>query len=364
MAKAKTNTEINGKKYYRITRTIDGKRKQFYGTSKSDAEYKYKEYFEEYVRNKNARRVVSDNATFGFRAKEYIENVIDQSDRYSKGTKENLKMAYRCHVSGSSLDGMLLMDIRPSDVQRFYNELDVTKPVMSLVNRFTGSFCKWLMRNEYASDFMSGVEIPRKPENKKHESIVVWEEDEITCIMDACRKAQKTFRLAFMPILMIYTGMRIGEVLSLRYSDFSDYSVIIQRQYTSSEIKKPKYGSGRVIPLHEEVISAFKEHKKWHEEEMKERGYKSEYVFTTKDGKLYASTNVRLSLKRFYKRIGVPYKEPHTYRRTFCSMLCKSGVPIQIASELMGHKDISVTAAFYTAISGEEKQNAINQLKL
>ena len=40
----KTNSEINGKKYYRLRRTIDGKQKSFYGSSKTDAERKLKEY--------------------------------------------------------------------------------------------------------------------------------------------------------------------------------------------------------------------------------------------------------------------------------------------------------------------------------
>ena len=51
----KKNTEINGQEYFRITRTIghkmvDGKKvpvkKQFYGSSKGDAEKKYKAFLE------------------------------------------------------------------------------------------------------------------------------------------------------------------------------------------------------------------------------------------------------------------------------------------------------------------------------
>ena len=363
MAKAKTNTEINGKKYYRITRTIDGKRKQFYGTSKSDAEYKYREYFEEYTRNRNARRIASDNSTFHDRANEFIEDVIIPSNRYATSTKNNFSVSYRCHVKGSDLDGMRLNDIRPSDVQRFYNELNVSKQNMLLVSRFMKVFCKWLMRNDYASDFISGVEMPKKPDHKRSDDIVVWSNEEVNRILDGCRKEQKTFRMAFMPVLMIYTGMRIGEVLSLRYSDITDGAVSVKRQYTNYEIKEPKYDSNRAIPLHPDVVSALQVHREWHEDEMKKRGYETQYVFTTRDGNLQSPPNVRLALRRFYQRIGVPYKEPHTYRRTFCTMLCKSGVPIQTASELMGHKDISVTAAFYTAISGKEKENAINKLK-
>lgn len=111
------------------------------------------------------------------------------------------------------------------------------------------------------------------------------------------------------------------------------------------------------------MLEGLARHSKWHIEEMKRNGYETEYVFTTASGKLYDPHNVRKALERFYKRIGVEYKEPHTYRRTFCTMLCRSGVPIQTASELMGHKNISVTAKFYANISNEEKADAINKLK-
>ena len=363
MAKAKTNTTINGQDYYRMTRTIDGRRKQFYGTSKHDAERKYKEYLEEYLRDKREKKLNADNALFRDRANEYIQDVLMHSQRYASSTKEKYEEAYRCHIKGSSLDSMRIWDIRPSDVQRFYNNLDVSKQTMQNVNKFMSGFCKWLVRNDYAADFLSAVEMPVKPSNKKSDAVVIWTDDEMKRIVDACRKPQKPFRLAFMPILMIYTGLRIGEALSLCYSDFSNSILTVNSQYTHGEVKVPKYGSSRSIPVHKDVLEALARHGKWHTEEMKKNDYTTEYIFTTASGKLYDPHNVRKALERFYKRIDVPYKETHTYRRTFCTMLCKSGVPIQTASELMGHKNISVTAKFYANISNNEKADAIDRLR-
>ena len=69
-----TNTNINGKEYFRIRRTIDGEIKNFYGSSKGDAERKYKEYLEELAEKKHVRATELDSATFSFRAEEYIQN--------------------------------------------------------------------------------------------------------------------------------------------------------------------------------------------------------------------------------------------------------------------------------------------------
>ena len=362
MATKKTNTEINGRSYYRMTRSIDGRKKQFYGRSKGEAERKYREYLEQYLREQQTIAERNDKASFAERANEYIKDVLAHSQRYANSTKDKYEEAYRCHIKGSDLDKMRVRDIKPYDVQKFYNSLDVSKQTIQNVSKFMNGFCRWLMLNGFADDFISAVELPKKPDNKKSETIVVWSDEEVRCIIDGCTRLSLAFRPWFMPILMIYTGFRLCEVLSLKYTDFEDGMLTVRRQYTHGEIKEPKYGSSRSIPIHDEVQAALKKHMMWHTLEMKKNGYSSPYLFTTSTGHLYHPSNIRTALRRFYKRIGIEYKETHTYRRTFCTRLCKAGVPIQTASELMGHKNIAVTARFYASISDQEKISAISKL--
>lgn len=363
MANTKTNISINGKKYYRISRTVDGKRKYFYGKSKGEAEKKYMDYVEKHLTEKLEQKEYADKALFSDRADQYINDVLSHSQRYANSTKDKYQEAYRCHIKGSPLDKMRVMDVRPSDVQKFYNNLDVSKQTMQNVNKFMSAFCKWLMLNGYAVDFVSAVEIPVKQDNKKSEEIVTWTDEDVQCIIGACSKRPNGFRACFMPLVMIYTGLRLGEVLALKYSDFEDDVLNVRRQYTHGEVKEPKYKSFRSIPLHDDLKKAFRDHLVWHTHEMRKNKYKTDFVFTTSSGKLYNPHNIRRALERFYKRIGVPYKETHTYRRTFCTRLCKAGVPIQTASDLMGHKNISVTAKFYASIGQKEKESAISKLK-
>lgn len=362
MAKGETNTNINGKDYYRLTRVINGKKKQFYGTSKGNAESKYREYLEQLAGLKRSEQIFKDNSKLSDRAKEYIENVLRPSSRYAEGTKQKYEEAYRCHIKGTSFDDMAVQRIKASDVQNFYNGLKVSKQTMQNIQKFMKGFVRWLCLNDYAEDFLSAVEIPKKPDNKRHENIVVWSDEDIKTIADACVEPCVPFRASFMPLVLIYTGVRLGEALSLRYSDFADGFVNISRQYNLGEIKPPKYNSARQIPLHPVLQDALQKHMLWHTLEMKKNGYQTDYVFTTDSGRLYDPSNIRTALKRFYKRIGVEYKHPHAYRSTFCTQLCKSGVPIQTASVLMGHKNITVTAKFYTGIDGDTKVEAINKL--
>ena len=61
-------------------------------------------------------------------------------------------------------------------------------------------------------------------------------------------------------------------------------------------------------------------------------------------------------------RHGVEEKNIHAYRHTFGTNLCRQGVPIQTASKLLGHDDISTTAKYYVNVSDEEKARAIEKL--
>jgi len=358
----KTNTRINGKDYFRISRTIDGKRKYFYGTSKGNAEQKYREYIEEQARLKNQKKSEYDTATFHDRARQFILDALMVSQRYAEGTKARYESAYRCHIESSRLDKMRIGDVKPSDVQKFYNALDVSQQTLKTIHKFMSAFNKWLMRNSYAEDFLSAVELPKKKESKQHNGIVTWSEEEVDNILSSVGSSS-SFRLAFLVYVLLYTGARISEALGLRYADIEDNTIHIQRQYYLHEIKPPKYNSVRDVPAHEKILSVLDDHKAWHEKEMQKNHYNTDYIFTTSNGKLYSASSIRKQLVKFCADHNIPYKHIHAYRATFCTQMCRCGVPLEVTSALMGHKNLEVTAAHYALVKKDTKEFAIASLK-
>ena len=369
----KTNTEINGTKYYRITRTIgheiiDGKKmpikKQFYGLSKTAALKKYYEWKEEQLRIEYEKTAYI-RSTFGELAKEYVDNVLSVSSKYAKGTIVRYKSSYNTYVKDSFLSDMMIGDVQASTIQKFYNELDVSEAGLKSINKFMSGFYKWMLRNGYSDNVLLAVELPKKDPNKRKNDILIWEDDEIEAILKALDDAvglSAPHRQYFLVFVLLYTGMRISEALSLRYSDIRDDVIYVDRQYYMGEMKPPKYGSKRQIPMHEELKRAFQIHKAWHEQEMVSNGYETDYVFTTSSGQLYHVSSVHKALMRFYKKIGVPYKSMHTYRATFCTQLCRCGVPLEVASKLLGHKSMEVTAKHYALVRQETQRDAISKL--
>ena len=364
----KTNISINGKEYYRITRTVghritDGKKvpvkKQFYGKSKGDAEKQYKAYIEEQARLKFDRQYALDNSTLHERAADYIESTLKTSSRLATGTKLRYQSSYAVHIEGTWLDDMIVKDIHASDIQRFYNEADVTMSTLRQINRFMSGFYKWMVRNEYAYDVIAAIELPMKPERRLKEDIVIWDDeawDRLTC-------SKFDFRHDFLIKMLSYTGMRIGEALGLKYSDIQDDVIHIARQYQEGELKDPKAKSKRDIPLHPKLITGLEEHRREHEAEMKRRHYQTDFVFTTPYGTLYDYSNLRNVFYKFYDKEGFERNGFHVYRSTFCTKLCEAGVPIEVASKLLGHKSLEVTAAHYALVRKEKKADAIALLK-
>lgn len=352
----KKNISINGNEYYKITRTIGYKyvngekvaiKKQFYGTSKANAQKKYENWKEEQLLQKQEEVILNRTRTFNDAVEYYCENILAVKSSYSVGTRELYMRAYRTYIKNSALTAMLLCNIKAEHLQMFYNRLDVSKSTLATIHKFMRGFYKWACSMDYCDNVLNSVIIPEKKIVKKQEKIIVWEDDEIEKIFSV----EPDFIYLEILRFAYYTGMRISELLGLKWVDFSDSTITIKRQYYRGTWTPPKNNKERTVPIHENL-------KEFIETAPKEY----DLVFHTAVGTPLDYHNVTKSINAFYKRNGISQKKFHAYRATFCTNLCKNGVPIQIASKLAGHSSISVTAKYYTSVSADEELNAISKL--
>ena len=344
--------------YYRITRTIghkmkDGKRvpikKQFTGTSKGNAEKKFKEWQEEQLRQKltqEQEKQELQSRSFQEYAEEFTYKVLPEMN-YTEGTKKQYEHHYRTHIRESTLSEIPISEIKPNTIQKFYNELQ-SRSVLAGTSKWMSAFFKWLSLNDYAPNVLPAVKVPKRPAPTKE--IVVWEQEEIKTIL----KASDSFPYRFMIILMYYAGLRISECLGLKYGDFKDNMIHIERQCYHGNIQPPKSRSNRTVPMHPVVADELAKHK--------ERSPASEYVFVSSSGRLLDYYCVRRSFQKFYAQNSILEKKLHAYRATFCTELCRAGVPLEVASKLMGHKSITVTARHYALVKKDVQIDAISRL--
>ena len=369
---SKTNITVGSRNYYRIRRTVGKKLKDgqwvpdvkaFYGTGKLDAERKYQEYME------SRKAGVDTDAYFGPAADRYMEDIFPANPRYKDGTKLRYTQIYNTHIRTSELAGRKLSEIKTADIQRFYNSLDLPGGTLASIHKVMRIIFRYFESEEICRDVSKSVYIPVKESIDTADKTPVWSNEELSMVFS---EALNNHRLKLLLILAYRTGARIGELLALTYDDISDGVMVINKQYAigyddgkpAYTIQPPKTPNAyRDIPLSEDVMEAFREHEQWHRDEMMDKGYSTEYVFTTSTGEMYDRSNLRRALQRYYKRVGVEYKKFHSYRKTFCSELCAAGAPLQVVYKIMGHSSIQVTAQYYVDVDMNQKRDALSLLK-
>lgn len=216
---------------------------------------------------------------------------------------------------------------------------------------------------------------PKKMFDKKE--IRWFSEDEINIFKKQAVSQYKNGKNKYtygLPIcLVIYTGLRCGELAALKWSDidFENKTISIRKNiittydYEDNQIKSPKIAlqestktsEGRKIPLIKSAENIL-------------NSIKSQYNEVGLDNFVINNSNKMIAvytLSDSYTNIATAagIENPlgiHTLRHTFASLLIKKGVDIKIVSEILGHKDVSFTYNIYVHILEEQKVQAMNLL--
>ena len=136
-------------------------------------------------------------------------------------------------------------------------------------------------------------------------------------------------------LLLLRTGMRIGEALGLRLNDLD----IRDRKIHLFEGEKNSMG--RVVYLSEDALFAMK---LW----LRRRDKNKEFVFYGQgNGHLCYSSGRGLFVKHL-KKAGLEQKgyTVHCLRHTFASELLNAGMRLECLQQLLGHQDIEVTRRY------------------
>lgn len=184
----------------------------------------------------------------------------------------------------------------------------------------------------------------------------VLSQDEEVKLLAACDGPELKLRAPLLkPIILIavYTGLRRGEILRLRWADIDfDNGVLIVRQ------AKTAAGQGRRVNINSrlrETLLALR-----HES-------KSEWLFPSPGRfQLQADSerhlaDVKKAFHRAVKLAGIAHITFHQLRHTFCTRLADTGVPLHVIQDLAGHASIVMTRR-YTHPGNKLKQKAVELL--
>ena len=136
-------------------------------------------------------------------------------------------------------------------------------------------------------------------------------------------------------LLLLRTGMRIGEALGLRLNDLDmqDRKVHL--------FQGEKNSMGRVVYLSDDVLSALKI---W----LRRRDQNKEFVFYGQGNKPICYSTGRSRFVKYIQKAGLEQKgyTVHCLRHTFASELLNAGMRLECLQQLLGHQDIEVTRRY------------------
>ena len=164
------------------------------------------------------------------------------------------------------------------------------------------------------------------------------EKEEIAKLLTNCNK-----QLRPIVIIALNTGMRLGELLNLRWRDIDIKRGIIY-------IYDTKNGEKREVPINEQVKTALIRTRKHPQ---------CEHVFSTPNGT--PRKDIRTSFFTALRKSGIKSFRFHDLRHTFASHLVMSGVDLNTVRELLGHKSLKMTLR-YAHLSPNHKKRAVDIL--
>jgi len=146
---------------------------------------------------------------------------------------------------------------------------------------------------------------------------------------------------------MLYTGLRISEVLNLRLKDIQEDCLIIRDSKTGPG---KVYMRKKLKPLLDKYLNS-----------LKSPIGRNDFIFQSNQKKRLTERMVQLLIKKYLYRAGIQKDlTPHSLRHTFAARLRQSGSDIEIIQRTLRHKHIQSTMR-YSHIKDEDLKQAVER---
>ena len=199
-----------------------------------------------------------------------------------------------------------------------------------------------------ASNPVRAVKAPRGG----HKPKVVPSRDQVTALLAAAEDA----RMRALVATLAYTGVRISEALSIRWSDVSENSIAIHNG---------KGGKSRAVPVTPALSRILKD---WRREQRAEQlaaiwwDEDHDWMLSSDCGTQWDPHNARKKFRPLVEGVEsedpskarpaiCPGATPHSLRHATATLLLEEGVPMKVVAELLGHSSTRITEDIYSHVT-------------
>lgn len=340
-----------------------GQYKIVYGKTEKEVREKAKE-----TERRVKRGIITDETTVS----DYIDYYCDLlQDTKSAGQYKLIKA--RLQVVSHYIGNKSLFEIRKNDVQIALNKIAQSnhytgKPssVKTMTDYRREAFN--LFENAVDNDYIEknpakNLSIPKIAEKPKERRALT--EEERDRIVNFEHRAQLPL------MIMLFSGLRKGELTALKWSDIDldrkTISVTKSYDFKQHTVKSPKNGKSRFVSIPDILVDF-----------LIKQPSKDGFVINSAHNKMMTETAWKRLLESYLCDLNAflqneskfsPYRkmqiEPFSYhclRHTFCSMMYEAGVDVLTAQQQMGHSSPEITLKRYTHLAEKQKQLNVEKL--
>lgn len=348
--------------FYRERGTYNGVRYDLHAKTKKELREKMQRKFEEIDSG-----VVNSDITVSRWADRWFDSYIQpRLDEKQAGDKRGILNNYILPAVGR----MRMKDVRSVHLQAVLNDLHCSESYGRKIMQTMQQLFRSARQNKIiADDPAEFLQLPALTKERRRRAITAKERALLTA-------TALNHRGGCWVMLQLLCGLRPSEAAAIQKADLAGDMIHVCKAVNrnTGEIKSTKTASGvRDVPVTNDMRKFLDEWKYY------DRLKPFDYIATTQQGEIMrdgAQRSMWRSIKRDMdiRNGAILYRNaivtstlaedftPYCLRHTYCTDLQAAGVPINVAKELMGHSDISVTSRIYTHSSAEATQNAAAKL--
>lgn len=263
-------------------------------------------------------------------------------EKLSKDMKLGYELAYS---RAEPLYKRQMRDLKADDYQQIIDQMvakGLSRSSCEKQRTLFSQICEWAMAQDIINkNYASLLQLPAA--SKKQERTLTTQE---ISTISSYQEDEKFGQTAQIAMVLLYTGMRIDELLSMR----CDNVHLKERYMVGGE--KTESGKNRIIPILDPIykIIAF-----W----MLESG--CELLIPSKTGTKLDKRNVATKFRKLCDVCGIEGVHPHTLRHTASSKMVENGLQPTAVQAILGHKNFSTTANKY--ISHNDPEYLLNEMQ-
>ena len=314
--------------------------------------------------------------------------MLDKKNVQKDSSKERCISTLKNQIAAYDIGKMRYRDVTGDDIRRYLNQLVDAGYSWSTIKKAYDLLRMFYRITSYEEDFkdpMFNIPMIQKKNVKKEEKVVkAFTEDEVSSFVHQASmmtsEGKPLYKYGFTFISLIYTGLRIGEMMALTWKDIdfeagtihvtksvnyvrtNVYDALDEEELNNEKrqniVGETKTYKSRVVYLSSNAKEALLNVRKYSDFTKPD-----DLVVPTKSGKHNNASNLYKSLLIIEERAGLDVSTGmHTLRHTFASLLYHKGVGMHVIAALLGNS-VEVCQKIYVDIFDDIKVDAVGRLQ-